>query len=178
VAGPRGDTLRATTLLVLAGALAATGCDAGGGPSLVEARRCPERPAQPAGDSFGARALEIATGAALALAGCGDGGRPAARAEARRCLERLDLHVTPRGPTRAEQRTLEAELYVNDILRGRVQVVALFYLNEEAAGRVEPIVRRNVAVHGGVVERHGSVMLVWIGGHGHPLAERTRDCLL
>jgi hypothetical protein len=165
-------------VLVLAGALAATGCDAGGGPSLVEARRCPERPAQPAGDSFGASALGIATSAALAIAGCGEGGGRAARAEARRCLEGLDLHVTPRGPTRAERGRLEAELYVNDILRGRVQVVALYYLDEQAAGHDESIVRGNVGVHGGVVERNGTVMLVWVGGHSHPLAERTRDCLL
>jgi hypothetical protein len=141
-------------------------------------RRCPERPAQPAADSFGASALGIVRSATLAMAGCGEGDGPAHRAEARRCLERLDIHVTPRGPTRAERGRLEAELYVNDILRGRVQVAALYYVNEGPAGHDEPIVRRNAGLHGGVVERHGSVMLVWIGGHSHPLAERTRDCLL
>jgi hypothetical protein len=152
--------------------LAATGCG-GGGPSLVEARRCPERAAQAGSGSFTAGALESA---ALALAGCGGG--PAPRAEARRCLERLGLHVTPRGPTRAERGMLAAELYVNDILRGRVQVAALYYVSEEVAGREEPVVRRSAGVHGGVVERHGAVMLVWVGGHAHPLAGRVRDCLL
>jgi hypothetical protein len=122
--------------------------------------------------------LAIATGAALAVAGCGEGDGHAPRAEARKCLERLDLHVTPRGPTRAERGKLEAELYVNDILRGRVQVAALYYVDGEVAGREEPSLRRNVGLRGGVVERHGSVMLVWLGGHAHPLAERTRDCLL
>jgi hypothetical protein len=125
------------------------------------------------------RAAVLAIAGSLAAAGCGGGDDRPSREEARRCLERLDLHVTPRGPTRAERGSLEAELHAIDILRGRVRVSALYYVDEDAAERSERAARRSAREAGGAVERHGSLTLYWIGdGHRSRFAGRTRDCLV
>jgi hypothetical protein len=113
------------------------------------------------------------------LAGCGSGGddRPS-REEARTCLERLDLHVTPWERSPNDDDGPYAKLDANDVLKGRVRVEAAYYDDERDAERVQPAARRAARQVDGVVERHGSVTLLWIGGHEHPLAERTRDCFL
>jgi hypothetical protein len=69
-------------------------------------------------------------------------------------------------------------LDANDVLRGRLRVEAQYYDDEQEAERYEPAQRRFARTHDGAVERHGTLTLFWLGGRGHPLAERTRDCLL
>jgi len=104
--------------------------------------------------------------------------RPPLAEEARRCLEQLDLHVTPweRPPNDDDGPT--AMLDANDVLRARVRVEAQYYDDAEEAERYEPAQRRSARTHDGAVERHGTLTLLWLRGHGQPLAERTRDCLL
>jgi hypothetical protein len=111
-------------------------------------------------------------------AGCGGGDHRPSREEARRCLERLDLHVTPWERPPNDDDGPYARLDANDVLRGRVRVEAQYYDDEAEAERLEPGWRRFARTHDGAVERHGTVTLLWIGGREHPLAERTRDCLL
>jgi hypothetical protein len=125
------------------------------------------------------RAALLALAGALAGAGCGGGGddRPS-REDARRCLEGLDLHVTgaERSPDDAD--APDEELIANDILRGRVMVLAAYYDDEDRAERYEPALRRNARTFDGSVERHGTLTLLWVRGHEGRLAEPTRDCLL
>ncbi len=125
------------------------------------------------------RAAVLAIACCLAAGGCGGGDDRPSREEARRCLERLNLHVTRRGPTRAERGSLEAELHAIDILRDRIRVSALYYVDEDAAERSERAARRSAREVGDAVERHGSLTLYWIGGgHRSAFAGRTRDCLV
>jgi hypothetical protein len=118
---------------------------------------------------------------AAAIAGCGGGGdgdeRPS-REEARRCLERLALHVTPWERPPNDDDGPYARLDANDLLRGRVRVEAAYYDNEQEAERLEPASRRAARQIDGVIERHGSLILLWVYGHEHPVAERARGCLL
>ena len=111
------------------------------------------------------------------MVACGGDDRPS-REEARRCLERLDLHVTPRERLPNDDDGPNAALFVNDILRGRVMFEAQYYDDEAEAERYEPAQRRSVRSHDGAVERHGTLTLLWIGGHANPFAQRTRACLL
>jgi hypothetical protein len=116
---------------------------------------------------------------ASALAGCGSGGddRPT-REEARTCLERLDLHVKPWERPPNDDDGPYARLDANDVLRYRLRVEAQYYDDEDEAERVERAARRAARQVDGTLERHGPLTLLWIDGHEHPLAERTRDCFL
>lgn len=98
--------------------------------------------------------------------------------EARRCLEGLDLHVTGVEPSPDDRDAPDAELIANDVLKGRVTVLAAYYDDEDRAERYEPALRRNTRSFNGAVERHGTLTLLWVRGDESPLAERTRDCLL
>jgi hypothetical protein len=92
----------------------------------------------------------------LALAGCGgdDGGDgPPSRQEARRCLERLMLHVTPRDRLPNDDDGPAMWLDANDVLRYRVRVEAQYWDD-------------------------GRVTLHWYWGRGHRLAGPVRDCFL
>jgi hypothetical protein len=100
------------------------------------------------------------------------------REEARRCLERLDLHVTPRERLPNDDDGPYAALFVNDVLRGRVMLEAEYYDDEPEAERWEARQRRSLRTHGGSVERHGTLTLLWLGGRESRFAERTRACLL
>jgi hypothetical protein len=115
---------------------------------------------------------------AVAVGGCGgDDDRPS-REEARRCLERLNLHVTPWERPPNDDDGPYARLDANDVMRGRLRVEAQYFDDEEEAERSEPAQRRHARANDGAVERHGTLTLFWLGGHRHPLAERTRHCLL
>lgn len=124
------------------------------------------------------RAAVLALAGALAAAGCGGGDDRPSREEARRCLEGLDLHVTGVEPSPEDRDAPDAELIANDVLKGRVMVLAAYYDDEDRAERYEPAVRRNARSFDGAVERHGTLTLLWVRGDESPLAERTRDCLL
>lgn len=125
------------------------------------------------------RATVLAIAGCLAAGACGGGDDRPSREAARRCLERLNMHVTPRRPTPAERSSLEAELHAIDILKARVRVSALYYVDEDAAERFERALRRSARGVPGAVERHGSLTLYWIrGGHRSAFAGRTRDCLI
>jgi hypothetical protein len=67
---------------------------------------------------------------------------------------------------------------LNDILRGRVMVLAAYYDDEDRAERYEHALRRNARTFDGSVERYGTLTLLWVRGHEGRLAEPTRDCLL
>ena len=114
----------------------------------------------------------------LAVAACGGGNDRPSREEARRCLERLDLHVTGAEPLPEDRDAPDAELIANDVLRGRVMVFAAYYDDEDRAERYEPGLCRNARGYDGFVERHGMLTLLWVRGHEGRFAERTRDCLL
>jgi hypothetical protein len=116
---------------------------------------------------------------ASALAGCGgaDDERPT-REEARNCLERLDLHVTPWERPPNDDDGPYARLDANDVRENRLRVEAQYYDDEDEVERIERAARRAARQVDGAVERHGSLTLVWIDGHEHPLAEPTRDCFL
>jgi hypothetical protein len=124
------------------------------------------------------QAAVLALTGALAAAGCGGGDDRPSRVEARRCLEGLDLHVTGVEPSPDDRDAPDAELIANDVLKGRVMVLAAYYDDEDRAERYEPAVRRNARSFDGAVERHGTLTLLWVRGDESPLAERTRDCLL
>jgi hypothetical protein len=123
------------------------------------------------------RAVLVALAGLVASAGCGEDERPS-REEARTCLERLDLYVTPWERPLNDDDGPHARLDANDVLRGRLRVEAGYYDDERAAERAGPGSRRAARQVDGAVERHGSLILLWIDGHEHPLAERARDCLL
>lgn len=123
------------------------------------------------------RTARIALAGAVVLVGCGGDNRPSPE-EARRCLERLDLHVTTVEPRADDADAPDVELIAGDVLRGRVTVLAAYYDDEDRAERYEPSLRRNVRSYDGVVERHGTLTLLWVRGSEGPFAERTRDCLL
>jgi hypothetical protein len=125
------------------------------------------------------RAALLALAGALAGGGCGGGGddRPS-REEARDCLERLDLHVTPWDRPPNDDDGPYAMLDANDVLRGRLRVEAQYFDDEQEAERHEPGMRRYARAHDGAVERHGTLTLFWFYGHRAPLAERTGDCFL
>ena len=116
---------------------------------------------------------------AVATAGCGGGGdgRPS-REEARTCLERLKLHVTPWERPPNDDDGPYARLDANDVLRHRIRVEAQYYDDEQDAERYEPAQRRFARTHDGAVERHGTLTLLWVRGDEGRLAERARDCLL
>jgi hypothetical protein len=124
------------------------------------------------------RAALLALTGALAAAGCGGGDDRPSPEKARHCLERLNLHVTgaERSPDDAD--APDEELIANDILRGRVMILAAYYDDEDRAERYEPALRRNARSYDGVLERHGTLTLLWVRGNESPVAERTRDCLL
>jgi hypothetical protein len=124
------------------------------------------------------RHAALVAAAALLAAGCGGGDDRPSREEARTCLERLDLHVTPQERPPNDDVGPDATLFVNDILRGRVMVEAQYYDDEAEAERDAPGLRRNARTYDGSVERHGTLTLLWIGGDEGRFAERTRDCLL
>jgi hypothetical protein len=123
-------------------------------------------------------ATAVAVAGAIAGAGCGGGDDRPSREEARSCLEQLDLHVTPSERSPNDDDGPFARLDANDVLRGRLRVEAQYYDDEEEAERYEPGQRRSARTEGGAVERHGTLTLLWLFGHGRPLADRTRDCLL
>jgi hypothetical protein len=124
------------------------------------------------------RAALLTLAAAFAASGCGGGDDRPTREAARRCLEELDLHVTvgERSPDDAD--APDEELIANDILKGRVMVLAAYYDDEDRAERYEPALRRNARTFDGSVERYGTLTLLWVRGHEGRLAEPTRDCLL
>ena len=124
------------------------------------------------------RAALLIVAGALAAVGCRGGDERPSREEARRCLERLDLHVTPWERSPNDDDGPYARLDANDVLRGRLRVEAQYYDDEEEAERYEPAARRFARTHDGAVEPHGTLTLFWVYGHRHPLAEPTRDCLL
>jgi hypothetical protein len=124
------------------------------------------------------RAAILALTGAVAGAGCGGGGDRPSREEARRCLEGLDLHVTVVEPAPDDRDAPDAELIANDVLRGRVMVLAAYYDDEDRAERYEPALRRNARSFDGAVERHGTLTLLWVRGDESRFAERVRDCLL
>jgi hypothetical protein len=125
-----------------------------------------------------ARAALLTVAGALAAGGCGGGDDRPSREEARRCLERLALHVTPWERSLNDDDGPYARLDANDVLRHRLRVEAQYYDDEEEAERYEPSARRYARTHGGAVEPHGTLTLFWLYGHRHRLAEPTRDCLL
>jgi hypothetical protein len=93
--------------------------------------------------------------ALVASAGCGgdeDGGPPS-RQEARRCLERLDLHVTPFERSLNDDDGPAAWLDANDVLEGRVRLEARYWDD-------------------------GRVTMHWIWGRKSRLAPAARDCVL
>ena len=124
------------------------------------------------------RAALLATASAIATAGCGGGDDRPSREDARTCLERLNLHVTPWERPPNDDDGPYARLDANDVLRHRLRVEAQYYGDEEEAERYEPGQRRRARAHDGAVERHDTLTLFWLYGHGHSVAERTRDCLL
>jgi hypothetical protein len=124
------------------------------------------------------RAAVLALTGALVAAGCGGGDDPPSREQARRCLEPLDLHVTGAERRPDDKDAPDEELIANDVLQGRVMVFAAYYDDEGRSERYEPAVRRNARSLDGVVERHGTLTLLWVRGAESRLAERARDCLL
>lgn len=123
------------------------------------------------------RGALVALTAWFAAVGCGGDDRPSCE-EARRCLEQLDLHVTPQERPPNDDDGPHARLFVNDVLRGRVMVEAQYWDDEDSAQHHAPAQRRNARTYDGSVERHGPLTLLWLRGHEARLAERTRDCLL
>jgi hypothetical protein len=123
------------------------------------------------------RAALLALAGTVAGLGCGGGDDRPSREDARRCLEELDLHVTPWERPPNDDDGPYARLEANDVLRGRVRVEAQYYDDDEEAERYERAQRRFARIHDGAVERHGTLTLLWLAGHRHPLAKRTRDCL-
>jgi hypothetical protein len=124
------------------------------------------------------RRAALLAAAGTLVAGCGGGDDRPSREEARGCLERLDLHVTPWERPPNDDDGPYAKLDANDVLRGRLRVEAQYYDDEREAERSEPAQRRYARANDGAVERRGSLILFWVGGHRHPLAERTREYLL
>jgi hypothetical protein len=122
-------------------------------------------------------AARLALTASLAVAGCGGGDRPS-REEARRCLERLDLHATPQERSPNDDDGPHATLFVNDILRGRVMLEAQYWDDEDSAERAASALRRNARTYDGSVERHGTLTVLWLGAHDSRFAERARNCLV
>ena len=124
------------------------------------------------------QAAILAMTGALATAGCGGGDNRPSREEARRCLEGLDLHVTGGERSPDDRDAPDEELIANDVLKGRVMVLAAYYDDEDRAERYEPALRRNARSFDGAVERHGTLTLLWVRGAESRFAERVRDCLL
>jgi hypothetical protein len=124
------------------------------------------------------QAAILALTGAVAAAGCGGGDDRPSREEARRCLEGLDLHVTLIEPLPGDRDAPDAQLIANDVLKGRVMVMAGYYDDEDRAERYEPSLRRNARSFDGAVERHGTLTLLWVRGDDSPFGERARDCLL
>jgi hypothetical protein len=91
--------------------------------------------------------------ALLAAASCGGDDDRASRGEARRCLERLNLHVTPGERLPNDDDGPATWLDVNDVLRGRVRAEARYWDD-------------------------GTVTLRWLGGGKSRLAPAVRDCVL
>jgi hypothetical protein len=90
----------------------------------------------------------------------------------------LDLHVTGGQRSPDDRDAPDEELIANDVLKGRVMVLAAYYDDEDRAERYEPALRRNARSFDGAVERHGTLTLLWVRGAESRFAERVRDCLL
>ena len=72
----------------------------------------------------------------------------------------------------------DAELIANDVRRGRVMVFVAYYDDEGRAERLAPKLRRNARRFDGVVERHGTITLLWVDGSRGRMGDRVRDCVL
>jgi hypothetical protein len=115
--------------------------------------------------------------AGLAVAGCGGDDRPS-REDARRCLEQAGLHVVGGEASKDDTDAPDAELIANDVRGGRVMVFVAYYDDEGRAERLATRLRRNARRFDGVVERHGTITLLWVGGARSSIGDRARDCVL
>jgi hypothetical protein len=116
--------------------------------------------------------------AGLAVAACGGGDDRPSREDARRCLEEAGLHVVGGEASKDDTDAPDAELIANDVRGGRVMVFIAYYDDEGRAERLAPSLRRNARRFNGLVERHGTLTLLWVDGERRPMGDRVRDCVL